>query len=210
MTNKELISIYAALVPFVSEVCGKGCEIVLHDLTNPESSIVAIENSLTGRQIGDCLTDLARETMEGDHYKTNDYRSGYSGLTKKKEYLSFTYYIKNRDRLIGLLCVNKDLSSTKDFTKGLKDLFEQFNIALPVENEVCENLEPSVGAMLEDLVANAITQTGIAPKRMSRQEKIELVHRLNEQGILMMKGAVSEIAKQLIISEPTVYRYLKD
>jgi predicted transcriptional regulator YheO len=43
---------------------------------------------------------------------------------------------------------------------------------------------------------------------MSRQEKINIVKQLNEQGILTMKGAVSEIARQLFVSEPTVYRYL--
>lgn len=210
MTDRELISIYTSLAPFLSEICGKGCEIVIHDLTNPSKSIVAIENSSTGRKVGDSLTDLARDIMEGTHYKDHDYLSGYSGLTKKKEYLSFTYYIKNKGRLIGLLCVNKDLSATKGLSKELEAVFEQFNIAMPQGDGVQENLEPSVGTMLEDLVSTAILQTHISPYRMSRQEKIDLVHKLNEQGILMMKGAVSEIARQLKISEPTVYRYLKD
>lgn len=40
------------------------------------------------------------------------------------------------------------------------------------------------------------------------KEKMVVVHRLEERGVLGMKGAVMEIARQLKISEPTVYRYL--
>jgi len=31
---------------------------------------------------------------------------------------------------------------------------------------------------------------------------------LNQKGIFMLKGAVSEVAKQLHCSEPSIYRYL--
>lgn len=209
MTDKEVMSTYISLTPFLSEVLGHGCEIVIHDINNPTNSLVAIENSSTGREIGDSLTDLAKEIIASEDYKTKNFLSGYSGLTKKKEYLSFTYFIKNKNKLIGLLCVNKDLSSTKRFSKELKELFAQFNINLPDENNVKENLDPSIEDILENLVSNTILETNIAPNRMSREEKINLVGKLNDQGILMMKGAVSEISKQLDVSEPTVYRYLK-
>ena len=43
---------------------------------------------------------------------------------------------------------------------------------------------------------------------MSMQEKIRVVHKLDADGILMMKGAVAEIADQLSVSVPTIYRYL--
>ena len=56
MTNQELLEEYAALVPFLSDVLGKGCEVVLHDLSDPKHSIVAIANSVSGRKIGDAMT----------------------------------------------------------------------------------------------------------------------------------------------------------
>ncbi len=209
MTDKEMMTLYISLTPFIAEVCGKGCEIVIHDVNNKKNSLVSIQNSSTGREIGDSLTDLAKEIIESGEYKTKDYLSGYSGLTKQKEYLSFTYFIKNNNKLIGLLCVNKDMSATKNFTKSLNELFEQFNIAAASSDKVKENLDSSVSEILEDKISTAIANTNLSPDRMSRQEKINLVRRLEEQGILIMKGAVTEIAKQLDISEPTVYRYLK-
>ena len=43
---------------------------------------------------------------------------------------------------------------------------------------------------------------------MSLREKVRVVHRMNDEGVMMMKGAVAEIAAQLQVSVPTVYRYL--
>ena len=63
--------------------------------------------------------------------------------------------------------------------------------------------------MLNHRITDLIQACGINPKRMNRDEKIRLVHQMNEEGLLSVKGAVQEIAVQLDVSVPTVYRYLK-
>ena len=57
-------------------------------------------------------------------------------------------------------------------------------------------------------MAEIISREGTASAHMSMQEKIRVVHKLDADGILMMKGAVAEIADQLSVSVPTIYRYL--
>lgn len=47
------------------------------------------------------------------------------------------------------------------------------------------------------------------PERMTREEKGTVIRNLMNAGIHQMKGAVVEIARQLHLSEPTVYRYIK-
>lgn len=199
---------YVGMAPFWAEVCGPGCEIVVHDITHPEHSIVALHNCSTGRQLGDPLTDLFRDIIKDEHYHDKNYMIGYLGRTKDKEFLSFTYFIKNEGRLIGLLCVNKDRSLVNGCMQQLQTMLEKFSLGSPQTRDTQENLDTSVADMLCNLVSHAILQTGINPGRMSMEEKVTLVHRLNEQGVLSMKGSVSEIAGQLNISEPTVYRYL--
>ena len=39
MTDQELLKCYTDFVPFLAAVCGPGCEIVVHDVTNPEMSV---------------------------------------------------------------------------------------------------------------------------------------------------------------------------
>jgi predicted transcriptional regulator YheO len=43
---------------------------------------------------------------------------------------------------------------------------------------------------------------------MHKEEKLSVVRKLHNSGIFILKGAVSETADRLMISEATVYRYL--
>lgn len=208
MNDNEILQIYTNLLPFLGKVLGPGCELCVHDVRNPDNSIIAIENSITGRQIGHPMTDLAYTTMEKGMYTNSDSVLNYEGSSKGKPFLSSTYFIKNEGRLIGLLCINKDLSAANATFAALQNMLNTFNLVTPENSEYTETLEGPVSDILPNLVADAISQTGILPERMKLNERISLVHRLNEQGILSMKGAVREIASQLGISEPTVYRYL--
>ena len=103
MTDQELLKCYTDFVPFLAAVCGPGCEIVIHDVTNPEQSIIAIGNGISGRELGDPMTDLARELQEKGTYADTECLLNYKGKTKSGEFLSSTYFIKNEGRLIGML-----------------------------------------------------------------------------------------------------------
>lgn len=208
MTDQEVLRIYVGLVPFLAKVCGPGCEIVVHDVTDPERSLVAIENSVSGREVGNPMTDLAREIAEKSAYTDADYIANYSGKSKEWDFLSSTYFIKNEGRLIGLLCVNKDVTTIKQMCATLHSVLDRFNLELPKESECYENLDNPVANIMYARITDVIEQSGVSPDRMRMEEKVRIVHRLNESGVLSMKGAVAEVARQLSISVPTVYRYM--
>lgn len=208
MTDQEVLKVYIDLVPFLAKVCGPGCEIVVHDVTDPEHSLVAIQNSISGREVGNPLTDLARELADKSAYTDADFLANYSGRSKGCDFLSSTYFIKNEDRLIGLLCINKDVTTIKQMCSTLHSVLDHFNLASPQESSFSENLDNPVENIMHTRITEVIAQSGISPTRMSMEEKVRIVHRLNESGVMSMKGAVSEVASQLSISIPTVYRYI--
>lgn len=208
LTDRDLLQLYSNLVPFLAEVCGPGCEVVLHDATNPEHSLVAIRNSISGRQVGASLTDLAQELQEKGMYTDASYLTNYQGKSRGRDFLSSTYYIKNGNRLIGLLCVNKDMSSVQELNHAVQSLLGRFNLNAAAESEFSENLDTPVESMVHNRIADIIAQSGISPTRMSLDEKARIVHRLNDEGLMSVKGAAAEIAEQLSVSVPTVYRYL--
>ncbi|MFR4725648.1 MAG: PAS domain-containing protein [Faecalibacterium sp.] len=96
MTDQELLKCYTDFVPFLAAVCGPGCEIVIHDVTNPEQSIIAIGNGISGRELGDPMTDLARELQEKGTYADTECLLNYKGKTKSGEFLSSTYFHQER------------------------------------------------------------------------------------------------------------------
>lgn len=65
-----------------------------------------------------------------------------------------------------------------------------------------------MASLMRERIQEIIAESGISPARMSMQEKVRIVHRMDDEGILKVKGSVSEIAAQLLVSVPTVYRYL--
>ena len=208
VTDQEVLQIYMGLVQFLAKVCGSGCEIVVHDVTDPERSLMAIENNISGREVGNPMTDLARELAEKSAYTDADYIANYSGRSKNCDFLSSTFFIKNEGRLIGLLCVNKDVTTIKQMCSTLHGVLYHFNLELPKESGYNEDLDNPVDNLLPTRITDVINQSGVSPSRMRMEEKIKIVQRLNESGILSMKGAVAEVARQLSVSIPTVYRYI--
>lgn len=208
MTDREVLQQYINLVPFLAETFGDSCEVLVHDLTDPHCSVVAIANGFnSGRSIGSPITGLARQFIDDGEYLDKDYLSNYSGLSKDKKFRSGTFFIKNEDRLVGMLCINRDTTALSSLSGALEQ-FKRLNNLMENEKDIQETLDDSVESLLQQMVSRSIAETGLHPNHMSMNDKVLVVHRLQEQGIMKLKGAVAEIAAQLSISEPTVYRYL--
>jgi len=107
-----------------------------------------------------------------------------------------------------MLCVNKELAAAQELHLALRALLDRFNLSAPPEDSPSEDLSSPLESVMHSRIAEIISREGTAPAHMSMQEKIRVVHKLDADGILMMKGAVAEIADQLSVSVPTIYRYL--
>lgn len=208
MKDSEVLQCYINFVPFLGAVLGKECEIIVHDVSDLEHSLVAICNGISGRELGNPITDLARQLIARSAHSDADYLANYKGLSKNGEFISSTYYIKNEGRLIGLLCINKDLKAVHALNASVQNLLESLNLIIPTESEISENLDNPLANIMCSQIADIIAKSGTSPDKMSLNEKVRLVHKMDDAGIMIMKGAVQEIANQLGVSVPTIYRYL--
>src|SRR6478736_7723680 len=97
MKNETLLQQYYPFVTFLSKVMGRNCEVVLHDLSRPESSVIAIENGhITGRKIGDAPTNLMLKVLQEKTYLTRDFIANYKAVNKDgKVFRSSSFFIKN-------------------------------------------------------------------------------------------------------------------
>lgn len=213
---------YIQLVEFLGSVMGNQCEVVLHDVRNIENSIVAIKNGhISNRKVGGSLTDLALKILKNNSYVEKDYLINYSGKTQDGKIVrSSTYFIKDDiGNVVGMLCFNMDLSIMVE-TRNLLDSLINSTNKVPLNGLDLNGKAPSeIGNPIEDLhtsiedlttsiILNTLAETNIPPDRMSSDEKIEVVKQLNEKGVFLIKGAVSEVSVHLKTSEATVYRYL--
>lgn len=208
MYNIDYLSKHIAFVDFYAQVCGPACEIVLYDVSSVNNSIIAVQNAASGQKRGDPMSDIVQRIVENRLYVDRNYLINYNPNGKDRLFSAF--FIKDNDNLKGVLCVSKDVSMINELETILKAILDKNNLRAAPEavdtNAISDR--NAVTSLLHNMIKSEIDQTGIHPARLTLNEKVQLVHRLNEKGTFMIVGAISEIAKQLMISEPTVYRYL--
>ncbi|MBC2399284.1 helix-turn-helix transcriptional regulator [Clostridium tetanomorphum] len=216
MNDEQILAMYIPIVNFIGDALGASCEVVLHDTRNASNSVIAIKNNnVSGRKIGSPLTDLALKKLKDEKKNPEQYITKYSGKTKDGKILnSSTYFIRNDDnKIIGMLCINIDVTKLINF----KNLFNELTNELIGEgkedfieeqNKESENFTESIEELVMSIIENTLLEVDIPPERMSPDEKMNVVHSLNEKGVFLIKGAIGDVAKQLKTSENTIYRYL--
>lgn len=213
----SILSSYIPLVHFLGQAIGPNCEVVLHDLSDPTKSIIAIANGhISGRAVGGPTTDLAIKILKEGVEEGKPYITNYTARGQKNNICrSSSYFIRDdHGKIVGVLCINMDISSFVETKKLLDDLINCEAAPAPAEKaapdlvDVFENLHSSVEDVLATIIDNVLDKYAVPPERMSLDEKLEVVNRLNENGLFLLKGGLSELAKRMRVSEPTIYRYL--
>ena len=72
-----------------------------------------------------------------------------------------------------------------------------------------ENFDDSIPELSSYLIHSAVLGYGIPSDAMHASDKLDILRSLEAQGVFQTKGSVGQVAKELHISEPTVYRYLR-
>jgi predicted transcriptional regulator YheO len=82
---------------FWANLSGPHCEVVLHDLTTPERSVVGIANGyISGRNVGASLTDFTLRLIKEKAHASQDFLHEYEGALKNgRKVRSSTFFIKD-------------------------------------------------------------------------------------------------------------------
>ncbi len=208
---------YVGLVEFLGAALGDNIEIALHDLTSKDKEVVAIANgNISNRKVGAGLSNLAMHMLEEKQYENNDYVFNYKSVGVDGKLLrSSTYFIKDGQELIGMLCINVDvtdydyINTTLKKILGIKDETPaEFSIDNPIEI-LSNSLEDTVDRYIKEALEEIGFPSYYLPERLKADEKTKVVKHLQEKGTFKVKGALACVANRLGVSEPTIYRYLK-
>lgn len=204
MSPQESIKTYLPVAEYLSLVLGSACEVALLDTSS--YSVVAVYNAFSGIKVGSSVgqtvcTAIGCAIEANEDYIINqeaDNGNIFSALL-----------IKDGSSVVGALCLLKNLAAVNQLEFLVKDIIEQHALRLPSPlPQTTPPEENRVKALLHSMVSTEVNAIGIHPTRLTLNEKAQIVQTLSENGTMMIEGAVAEIARQLFISEPTVYRYL--
>lgn len=200
---------YIPITRMIGDTFGTHCEVILHDFSNPQNSVVYTRNNtVTNRQVGESFTEyFVKEVLLSrkfeDDCSVNYMMTGSSGQTVK----SSTALIRDSgDRVIGALCVNIDVTCLANVLSQLSELMGMEPPSLSLEKEV--EVRPHIKEIVDDIIDQTIGSQDV--ELLSREQKIELIRFMNAKGIFLIKGATDKVADRMNISKVTVYSYLDE
>lgn len=200
------------LIKMIAEQFGGKCQVVLHDLTKSyDHTIVAIENNhITGRNIGDCGSNLGLSVLSG-HVENGDV---YNYVTQNRDgtfLRSSTMFLKNSEGVpIGSICINFDIS---DFLQ-MENAIKEFTLADNRNNEE-RDVEPSdeifahnVNELLDYFILESKKIVNKDLGSMTKEDKIKIIAFMDQKGAFQITKAGEKICDYLNISKFTLYNYL--
>ncbi len=200
---------YAQIVEGLAEVFGGDCEILLHDVSRLERSLVACAGTLlTGRPLGSPMSVYGLELLNSEKFSHHHGTYTYMARTNNGTLIKCGV-IALRDeagQVIGLLCVH--------FDAGRAQVAKQFIDRFFFVSADSEPVNEFFGLEIEDVFKNTMQEVKIAHgkpfQNLSKTEKKEVVRSLIDKGFFMMKGAVDYVAREMGNSKFTVYAYMRE
>lgn len=208
-----ILNVLHCTLKMLSNAVGLHTEIVLHDLTSPERSILAIANGhVTGRKVGGSVLggprqDLGfiavRRAME-DHSSSDPVVvENYPTLAPDGRRLrsSTVVYRDSNGQPFASLCINADLSGVAAAHAVLGGLLGLEGVP---KSRVDEPRD------MEQLMAEIIQLAcpgGVVG--MKKPQKLEAVRQMQDRGIFIVKGGIEKAAAALGVTRYTIYNYLE-
>ena len=201
--RKRMFDLLGRLTRSIAAAVGSNCEVVLHDFTNPESSIVAIENGhITGRKVGGGLDAFGYEVLRNDPQEdVLNYRA--KTRTGRSLRSSSIFLRDDTGKLLGAMCVNMDITGLL----AAQQLID--SIVTPERSGIQETFEHDVDEVFGLLFNEAVRARGKAVTAMDRDDRIAVISYLESKGAFLIRYSMERAAQLLNISKFTVYNYLE-
>ena len=213
--REVMFAMLRPIVEVVGSFVGENVEIVLHDLTRPESSIVKILNGhVSGRAVGDSIlsgpdgdkgfVELLRSLSEGAQ-GTHSVISDYQTFTRNgKELQSSTVIFRDSHGTnFASLCVNADMSVVVQAHSLLQSMLSR-----PKEFAPVPDAPAGIDALMKEIIVEAVHKFGKPVSAMGKDEKIHAVETMLQRGLFIVKGGVERAATALGVTRFTIYNYL--
>lgn len=178
-------------------------EVVVHDLRSPQNAILGIYNNLSGRSVGDPVTELGLARIADDAYPQvlANYANQFSDGRRVK---STSIGIKDSEgHYFAALCLNVDMT----VFRGISTMIEQFSA---IGGEVgTESLDPSNADAIRDRIDRFAMTLATTPRALKTDQRRDLLQTLKAEGFLDLKRAMDIVAQHLGVSRATVYNDIK-
>lgn len=192
---------------------GKEAEVVVHDLSQPESSIIFIAGELTDRELGGPITDIGLKRLRNEN-NPEDVLNYKNELEDGRVLKSSTIFVTDDNgQVLGCLCINYNITNlymVENTIKNFCALENRDKKEAQKSESKHEIFAHNINDVMEKMLTNSIKEVEKPIPYMEKDDKIKVIEYLDKKGAFMIKGAVDHAADKLNVSRYTIYNYLKE
>lgn len=215
--RRLVFGVLRAALEAIGSVVGRNTELVLHDLTQPESSVVAIVNGhVTGRAVGSpvlvgprhdhgfaAVLQTPEEARPDEPVVVRNYPTTTpQGRTLRSATAVFR---DSNGEPYASLCINADLSGLVAAQACLEELL---GTATKAEHKQIES--PNMEQLMAEIIQAALSESKSTTGAMKKKAKLEAVRQMQERGLFIVKGGIEKAAAVLGVTRYTIHNYLNE
>jgi len=215
--REAVINALRPVVPMLAAMAGPHLEVVLHDVSKPENSVIAIANGhISGRSVGSSVLEgpqndrgfAAATRIKSKDGAVHSIVEDYVTVTADgRELRSASAIFRDASgEPFATLCLNADLSGFQAAHGWLSQMLKPMVSA--VAPAPVAPAESQMDTLMQEIISEAVGPGGSA-ETMKREEKIQAVGAMQRRGLFIVKGGVERAAAALGVSRFTVYNYME-
>ncbi|RQO64077.1 DNA-binding protein [Variovorax sp. KBW07] len=199
--NAQLLEMLGQMAEGLGETFAPFCEVVVHDLSNPKNAIYAIENSLSGRQVGQSATELGLARIRDPQFPAviANYANTFPDGRKVK---STSIGIKDESgEYVAALCLNVDLTLFQSFQGAISQFTRTEDSQVHEHLDAGGNPSGRIHARIDEFAASRATTS----RSLKPADRKQLVLELKKAGLLEVRRGAEIAAAHMGVSRATVY-----
>ncbi len=188
----------------ITSLLGKSCEVVIHDISDLEHSIVSVQGDVTGRRPGGMMSDLGLERLrQGDARPLMNYTTH---TEKGKTLRSASIWLRDSGgEICGAFCINLDVTAVQMLREFARDLAPE-----DARTDFSEDHVTDLGDMIDTMIAECEYRMGSPTEEMKKDQRLEVVRFLDERGAFQVRNSAVLVANRLGVTRKTIYNYLRE
>jgi predicted transcriptional regulator YheO len=207
--NRDILKRFIPMADMIVATFGSKCEVVIHDLENIQASLIYINGSVTGRELGAPTTEVILKELRRRGDDVQDIHGQTSQTGDGKFIKTSTSFIRNDEgKVIGFIGVNFDITAFSMVNQIISE-FSTANELNHIPETMNESYAHNIEEVFENMIDNTLFETDVPIDELSRDEKIAVIKTLDEKGAFLIQGSVERVAEILGVTKQTIYNYLE-
>ncbi|EKY5001763.1 transcriptional regulator [Citrobacter amalonaticus] len=201
--ENSLLSQLDTIAKGLSETFSPFCEVVVHDLKDPEHAIMSIHNNLSGREAGQPATELGLARIASPDFPEIIANYG-NQFADGRPVKSTSISIKDeKGNYVAALCLNVDMT----LFRGMQSALARFTET--ESSPVREHLDPGSTEVIRQRIDDFAAKRATTARALKTEDRKVLIQQLRKEGLLNVRKSMDTVAQHLGVSRATAYLYAR-